>query len=84
MEKESGYKIALVVLLVIVFLGNFQLQNLKHQLRAYQSALRDANENIEEANSVIEEAQSYAWSNYDEMGDALDNLYTVDTVSDPR
>ncbi len=49
----------------------------------YQSALEEANNNIDEANSIIEDAQSYAWSNYQEMGDALDNLYTVNTVSEP-
>lgn len=49
----------------------------------YQSALEEANNNIDEANSIIEDTQSYAWSSYQEMGDALDNLYTVNTVSEP-
>ena len=49
----------------------------------YRSALSEANDNIEEANSVIEEAQWHAWSDYYDMGYALDNLYTVDTVDGP-
>ena len=49
----------------------------------YYYALAQANENIEEANSVIEEAQGYAWSSYEDMGYALENMYTIDTVSGP-
>lgn len=90
MEKESKYKIAAIILLIIIFFLNFeykqsQRQNriLKDQLSEYQDALNQANDNIEEANSIIEGAQSSAWSSYDDMGDALDNLSTVDTVSEP-
>jgi len=49
----------------------------------YSNSLQQANNNIEEANSVIEDAQSNAWSTYDDMGNALDSMYTVDTVSEP-
>lgn len=90
MEKESSYKIAAIILLVILFLLNFRYQGVKrdnlrlqYSLYEYESALNQANENIEEANSIIEDAQYNAWSSYDDMGDALDNLYTVDTVSEP-
>jgi hypothetical protein len=44
--------------------------NLQDEVYSYSSAL-------DEANSNIEDAQGYAWSTYDEMGDALDNLETV-------
>lgn len=53
------------------------------RLSNYQFALEGANNNIEEANSMIEDAKYYAWESYDEMGDALDNLGTVDTVLEP-
>jgi len=33
---------------------------------------------LDQANSNIEDAQSYAWSSYDDMGYALDNLETVE------
>ena len=56
---------------------------LEDQLSEYESVLSESNDNIEEANSIIEEAQSYAWSDYDDMGYALDNLETVDTVYAP-
>lgn len=52
-------------------------------LSEYKDALEEANDNIDEANSKIEDAKGYAWENYEEMGNALENLETVDTVSEP-
>ena len=97
METNFKYKIVaiiLFVLLVIFFsLGNSnhgeremledRVSVLESQLEEYHYALEEANNNIEDANSIIEEAQSYAWSSYNEMGDVLDNLTTVDTVDEP-
>ncbi len=54
---------------------------LQDELSNYEDALQQANDNIEEVNSSIEDAQSNAWSNYQDMGDALDNLHTVETVA---
>lgn len=59
---------------------NDQLQN---QIQDYQDKLSEANGNIEEANSNIEDAKGYAWNNYYDMGYALDDLDTVDTVPEP-
>jgi len=53
------------------------------QNEEYKNALEEANNNIDEANSMIEEAKWYSWERYEEMGDALDSLYTIDTVSEP-
>lgn len=90
MENENNYKILFFILLVVLIIGWLKFNNLKEEnsiltddVGAYQDTLSRANQNIEEANSVIEDAQSYAWSSYEEMGDALDNLTTVDTVSEP-
>lgn len=55
----------------------------RDRISDYQSALEEANDNIERANEMIEEAKRYTWESYDEMGEALDNLETVDTVSEP-
>lgn len=49
----------------------------------YSYALEEAASSIEEANSQIAYAQGYAWSSYDEMGEALDDLYEVSEVDDP-
>lgn len=90
MENESKDKtlfFVLLIVLIFVWLGynNLKRKNniLTNRVDAYQSALQEANENIEEANSIIEDAQNYAWSSYEEMGNALDNLTTMDTVLEP-
>lgn len=90
MENENKYKTLLFALLVIFIFSWLKYNNLKEeniiltdQVDEYQYALDQANENIDEANSMIENAQGYAWSSYQEMGEALDNLETVDTVSQP-
>lgn len=90
METKEKSDIWIYVLVFILIVGWFKYNHLKQEnanlsdsLDEYQSALQQANGNIEEANFSIEDAQSYAWSSYDDMGDALDNLTTVDTVTEP-
>ena len=90
MGNESKYKILFFIFLIALIIGWLKFNNLKEEnsiltdaVDAYQDALDHANQNIEEANSTIEDAQSYAWDSYEEMGNALDNLTTVDTVFDP-
>lgn len=87
---ENKYKRLFFILLAIFIFGWFKYNSLEEKnsvltdhVSAYQYALNEANENIDEANSIIEDAQGYAWSSYEEMGDVLDNLTTVDTVSEP-
>ncbi len=93
-KMAIGLSIALVILFVWAISTrnqlieeNDQLQNevdyTETRLLDYQDALTEANDNIEQANSNIEDAQGYAWSTYQEMGDALDYLETVDTISEP-
>ena len=97
-EKTSYSGIIIIIIAVIWIWSNYSkidklqkeniyfedsLHSCQSSLDDYQSALEEANDNIEEANSVIEDAQSYAWSNYQDMGEALDNLYTVGTISEP-
>ena len=81
-------KTLIYILIGIIVFGWFQLNKINSKVEELTNlnsdceyTLEEANNNIEEANSIIEDAQSYAWSSYEEMGDALDNLYTVDTVS---
>jgi hypothetical protein len=90
MEEEQFKTIIFIIILVAgIWLWQDQkaITDLKSQVVDYQNeaddcryALDEANSNIDEANSYIEDAQSYAWSSYDEMGWALDNLTTVNTV----
>lgn len=86
-NKENIFIYILIGVIVFGFIqfnkNNKKIERLTDLISEYQYALNQANENIEEANSIIEDAQNYAWSSYQEMGEALDNLYIVDTVFEP-
>jgi len=97
MDGTAKYKLFFYVLIVVLLMGWLKYKDLRRenfallgeanecrdQVSEYQDSLSQANQNIEEANSYIEDAQSYTWSSYEDMGYALDNLQTVDTVSEP-
>lgn len=83
-------KVVIFVLILLLFILGQKYKTLKSEnedltnlIDEYDYSLSEANDNIEEANSIIEDAQGYAWSSYEEMGEALDNLTTVDTVPSP-
>lgn len=81
-------KYLLIVAFIVLAIGwvkrGHKIEEQAALIDEYSSALEQANYNIEDANSSIEDAQSAAWSTYEDMGYALDNLETVDTVSDPQ
>ena len=99
MENESNHQWIIVILVgLLIWALFFYKQKYEGQtteewfndydycesrLGEYKDALEEANDNIDEANSKIEDAKGYAWENYEEMGNALENLETVDTVSEP-
>ncbi len=90
MENENRYKILSIILLIVLVSFWVRYKDSKREkevltnlIDEYQYALEQANENIDEANSIIEDAQGYAWSSYEEMGDVLDNLTTIDNVLEP-
>jgi hypothetical protein len=90
MDREKNYKAWCLILAVLLIISWVKIRNLKENnqkleiaVEDYSHALNEANDNIEEANSNIEDAQSYAWSDYEDMGNALESLSTVDTVSSP-
>ena len=90
MGEQNIYKIGTIILACLLFLLNSQYmkekrenKNLSSLVDEYSYALEEANENIDDANSMIEDAQSNAWSDYESMGYSLENLSTVDTVSEP-
>jgi len=45
---------------------------------AVQDELDSITYALDQANQNIDEAKYYSWESYDEMGDALDNLETVE------
>lgn len=84
--KIKVFKIILILLATGLLSGcstQGYLTDLEEKLEEYQTASEEANNNIEEANSIIEEAQGHAWESYQEMGEALENLETVEIVSEP-
>ncbi len=86
-NSNHGWIIVLVIVLAYFVIHSHNLQSQVDRLEStvsdYSSALDEANNNIDEANTSIEDAQGTAWSSYDEMGQALDNLTAVDTVQAP-
>ncbi len=66
------------VVLAIVSIWFWSNHNkLKNQIDYLQDGLSSYEDALNQANSNIEDAQSYAWSSYEDMGYALDNLETV-------
>jgi len=88
MEKHNKLIIA-VLILGLLILGKFykdlrsENEELSSLVDDYEYSLDEANDNIEDANSTIEDAGAYAWESYEEMGEALENMSTVDTVYHP-
>ena len=95
-EQKYRQQIKIILFLVILTFGivyykqrqeinelNVQRDDLQEEIYNYKNALSEANDNIEEANSQIEDAQGYAEESYEDMSSVLENLYTVETVSNP-
>ena len=95
-SRATGWIVAVILGIILFFAwdGNSsneeelsaaheEISSLESRIEDYQSALSEANSTIEELNSDIEFAQSYSGSSYEEMVDALDNLQTRETVSEP-
>jgi peptidoglycan hydrolase CwlO-like protein len=59
------------------------LYDYENILEDYKNALEEANENIEELNSIIDDAQSNIGGNYEELSEALEDLYLLDTIAEP-
>ncbi len=76
MENEN-YKYIVFVLVLIVVFGWFKYKKLEKKNEVLQYSLSSYVDSLNQANQNIEDAQSQAWSSYDEMGEALDNLSTV-------
>lgn len=89
MEENNKWLIIVLIILSIWFWRDHH--NLKKQLAETQNELsyckdsldesennlNQCSESLDQVNSNIEDAQSSAWSSYEDMGDAIDNLETV-------
>lgn len=81
MENNNWLLVTLIIISILFWRDH---HNLKNKLELIQSSFEDieselsfTDDALEEANSNIEDAKSYAWSSYNDMGYALDNLETV-------
>lgn len=89
LEKNKNGIIFVLVIVIFLLWSNFsklkeesvrKLNICENSLNTAKNTIDEANDNIDQANNNIEEAQWYAWSSYDDMGYALDNLETVDNA----
>jgi hypothetical protein len=77
MEKETPNNYLVWIFGVLLLICWQKSDNLNDDNLRLESIVDEYQSALEEANSNIENAQSYAWSDYEEMGYALDNLQTV-------
>ncbi|MCS6806844.1 MAG: hypothetical protein RMM98_17160 [Acidobacteriota bacterium] len=95
-SNPKGSTVGLWILIIVSLVLPFSLstceriedmENVKAQLESklekYEESLQQANQAIEEVNAAIEEARGAAWTSFEEMGEALDKLYTVETIREP-
>ncbi len=83
MEEKSEWIFVVLVVLSIWFWRDHhnlitQIQTLQDEMSGFENEVSSYSDALDQANSNIEDAQSYAWSSYDDMGYALDNLETVE------
>jgi hypothetical protein len=74
-EENNGWFFIILVILSVWFWMDHH--KLTEQITSLQDDVYEHANALDQANSNIEDAQSYAWSSYEDMGYALDNLETV-------
>lgn len=84
MEEESNWWVWVIIIGIVwlLFFNNhdYEGQSANEWYDEYESSQEELNSTqdaLDEANSNIEEAKYSAWESYDEMGEALDSLETV-------
>ena len=87
-ENDSNWFVGLLIIAVIYLAiqshsQSVKISKLQDTVSSYDDALNNANDNIDQANTDINDAKSNAWSDYDTMGQTLDNLQDIETVTAP-
>lgn len=81
MENNKWTIIGLIIVSLLFWRDHHKLVNRIENLNNQVSSLEDEKSSysnaLDEANSNIEDAQGYAWATYQEMGEALENLETI-------
>lgn len=83
MKGKGGWLFVVLIILSIWFWRdrhklNERVESLQDEVYEFEQRASSYSDALDQANSNIEDAQSYAWSSYDDMGYALDNLETVE------
>lgn len=89
MNDEGSRRNGLLIILCLVIFSlwstshsqKITISELRATIENCSSTIDEANYNIEDINSRMLDAQYMAWEDYYSMGDALENLYEGDTVS---
>lgn len=83
MEEKSGWLFVILIILSIWFWRDHhklttQIQILQDEVYELNNKVNSYSDALDQANSNIDDAKGYAWSSYDDMGYALDNLETIE------
>ena len=83
MEGKGGWLFVVLIILSIWFWRDHhkligQIQTLQDEVYELNNKVSSYSDALDQANSNIDDAKGYAWSSYDDMGYALDNLETVE------
>jgi FtsZ-binding cell division protein ZapB len=77
MENTIKIKTVLIIIFILFFFFDFQYRETKNELEDSRQTIEEYQEALQQANENIEDAKAEAWTSYQEMGDALDNLNQV-------
>ncbi len=83
MEGKGGWLFIVLIILSIWFWRDHhkltaQVQTLQDEVSDLDYKVNSYSDALDQANSNIDDAKGYAWSSYEDMGYALDNLETVE------
>lgn len=70
-DKEGGISLILVIVIICLLISN---HNLKKQVTECGWNIDLLNDSIDQANNDLSSAHEKAWTNYDTMGSALEEL----------
>lgn len=81
---QKSIPVALASVAILLFSAGCsssqRYENLQNELTELQDCVEIANDRIDELNDQLLSAQNLAWSSYEDMGIALDDLYEVSRV----
>lgn len=85
-ENNNGHNWTWILIIALIWSLFFHKQKFEgmtaeewfNEYDETEYQLRQTRDALDQANSNIEDAKYYTWESYDDMGEALDNLETVE------